>query len=185
MECFKEKLIRYCKYSACALFLTALTVPVSAFAGDSGKNDISGRKFCVVLRPDVKPSPGTEKILVGEPAADTGSVRGIGSTSFFEGTVQKLGFGTPDCFFINGQIKSNPVTGDEGLHAGPDERLEAIATERHGRDFFPTAGFFNRTSFGNRGGLAIGAGLAGSSSLEGDEGTTPQAKVSLMFGFGF
>ncbi|MFC1657539.1 hypothetical protein ACFL2P_03100 [Candidatus Moduliflexota bacterium] len=185
MERIKGEFIKGCNYIVSMFFVSFVFIPALALAGESGSKDISGRKFCVILRPDLKPSPEAERILVGEPAGDIKPLKEFGKASFFEGSVQKLGFGAPDCFFINRQIKSNPVTGNEGLHAGPAERLEAMATEREGRDFFPTVGFFNRTSFGRGGGLAVGAGLAGSSLLEEEEGTKPEAKVSVMFGFGF
>lgn len=185
MKSFKEHLLSILKYSIITAIFSFASFSAPALADGTAGKDLSGRKYCVILRPDVKPSPEAERVLVGAPAGDVEAVRTAGKASFFKGGIQKLGFGAPECFFINRQIKSNPVTGAEGLHAGPDERLEAIAEEKEVGDFFPAAGFFNRTSFGSRGGLAIGAGISGVSPAPGEAGGVPEAKVSLMFGFGF
>jgi hypothetical protein len=100
--------------------------------------------------------------------------------------MQKLGFGAPKCFFINDQIQNNPVVGSQALHADPFDYIESLASEREGRDFFPSAGFFSRSSQEGRIGMALGLGLSGASPSPWEhEAPTPGAKAALMFGIGF
>jgi hypothetical protein len=165
-----------------AVFILGI-LPVDAVAGH---DETTGPRFCVVLKPELKKAAEVNVGMV-KPASDplapmiSGKIR-----NFFTGSMQKLGFGAPKCFFINDQIQNNPVVGSQALHADPFDYIESLASEREGRDFFPSAGFFSRSSQEGRIGMALGLGLSGASPSPLEQETpSPGVKAGLMFGIGF
>ena len=103
--------------------------------------------------------------------------------------MKKIGFGTPDCFFINGQVKADPVKGVQHVYTGPASDPAADFTAQRGEDnLFPTVGYFNRVSRNESMGVAFGLGLSNSDKDvfgDTDETGRPEARVALMIGFGF
>lgn len=163
-----------------AVFMLGV-LPVDAVAGH---DETTGPRFCVIIKPEIKEA-AEKNVDVGmvKPASDPLAPMTSGKIKdFFTGSMKKVGFGAPECFFINNQT----VIGAQALHADPYDYLEGLASEREGRDFFPSAGFFSRTSQEGRIGMALGLGLSGSSPSPWEqEAPTPGAKAALMFGIGF
>lgn len=174
-----------CMIMLCVLssFLFSL-LPRSAGAGENeGKMRDLG-KFCVIIRPEIKEVSSAHAAVAGAAQEVLAPVSGRKNGSFFKGSVGKLGFGAPDCFFIDGRVSAESPVAERAIH-GPSGSLSEGRGERRG--FFPSAGLYSRSARDGRMGFAFGVGLAGSapSSWE-DEGVgTPGAKVSLMLGFGF
>lgn len=160
-----------------ALFLTLLHVK-PALCGEA-VSSADGRKFCLIN------PPRAEKTTTGHKAdirAKTGPFSRVSSgriLTFFTGKMEKLGVGTPQCFFINAPPTVDPTAGIDEITEDPFERVEK-------RSFFPSVGYFKRSSVNSRQSIAIGVGLDRSSpSPESLEEGGAEGKVSLMVGFGF
>jgi hypothetical protein len=176
--------IRY--YVISGIFATILALGLIPVDAAAGHDEATGPRFCLIIKPEIKEAAQVNVGMV-KPASDPLAPLTSGKIKdFFTGSMTKLGFGVPKCFFINDQIKNNPVVGSLALHADPYDFLEGLESERAGRDFFPNAGFFSRSSQEGRIGMALGLGFSGASPspLE-QEALSPGIKAGLMFGIGF
>ena len=145
-------------------------------------------KYCLItpkhLRGDVnivsKDSPSVATLM---------RVSGKRIKGFFDGKMEKLGFGTPECFFIGGSVSSHPIDGVRHSNTGPSSKPgRSDSLDMSGSDFFPTVGYFSRVSDKGKKSVALGVGFKEGrvGELSDDDGTgRPEAKVALMIGFGF
>lgn len=186
----KEKVLSNCKCVASMCLLSALLLPwlprEAVAEEDAGKKG-DGVKFCVILRPEIKEAASGSVGITRAVPETMARVSGRDKKSFFKGSMGKLGFGAPDCFFIDGRVAADSAVGERTIHGPVYHESEGITGDRDTRGFFPSAGFYSHSSQEGKMGFAFGVGLGNSAqSSWDDKGVgTPEAKVSLMLGFGF
>jgi len=166
-----------------AVLLSVVPAGVKAKAGGSGKT-----RFCLVIPPEIKKSANIQPRTVMPVRGSTASEAAGKRISFFSGKMEKLGVGAPDCFDIGTRSKKAALVGPDAVYSDLNGYVDALNGELEVESFFPSVGYFNRASRGNKSAVAFGVGLKGPSGNPGDrdEGSrNPSAGVSLMFGFGF
>lgn len=187
---FKSKVVSNCKCAASVCVFSALLLsglPGEARSDEGAEKKGEGVKFCVIIRPEVKEAAsGNVGIARAVPEA-LARVSGQKNESFFKGKMGKLGFGAPDCFFIENRDAADSATGELAIYGPGNHVVEGLEGARETRGFFPSAGYYSRSSQDGKMGVAFGVGFGNSapSSWEDKGAGAPEAKVSLMLGFGF
>jgi hypothetical protein len=162
---------------------------IAPYRADAGSDGVGKSKFCLIIPPEIKKAADTKGgglvRAIGPMTAATSASDGK-IVSFFNGKMEKLGVGTPDCFRISPMDQPGSVTEAQMLSSDPVGYSEALDGEFELRSFFPSVGYFNRASSDGTSAVAVGIGLKGpSGTLGGVPEGNPSAGVSLMFGFGF
>lgn len=184
----KVRKIQGLRYLLPASFLMGLMlamsfpVNVAAEEGDGGK-----RRYCLIVPPEVKRAAEKGAVVVVPGGADKSGVPAPAhDISFFKGNIGKFGVGAPNCFTLSPQDKITEQVGPNMVYSNLNGYVEALNGDLEIRPFFPSAGYFNRTSRGGKSAVALGVGVKGPGTApEGEESGGASAGLSLMIGFGF
>jgi hypothetical protein len=163
----------------CISLLLSTLIPAAATADDDG---VRKTRYCLIIPPQVKAAANTPpRTPLAEPVREGTAVK----KSFFSGKVEKVG-GTPDCFQIGSGDRKKSYAGSEMIYRDLNGYVEALNGDLEIRPFFPSMGYFNRSSKDGTSGMAVGLGFKGPAEYPDEGGArNPSAGVSLMFGFGF
>jgi hypothetical protein len=189
-NCIKNSLLTSirCLFSCCCI--AAVTGVVLAPSAKAAGSDLSAtvgkKKFCVIIRPL---SPGNRNVdsrpLVQDDSSSSTDVDGP-LVSFFKGQVKKVGFGAPKSFAVT-QVAAPNLMGNK---LSASEAADPAIQDQIRRDancFFPSLGYYSRTSQNGNQAVALGVGLRGPDPADGGKElpTTPDASVAVMVGFAF